>query len=882
MSRYNLSFSTEALYSTHSSPFMPPKKKADKQVTFADADANSTDPLQDSQPRRRKATRTWKAASSTTVANNGKEPQVVPSRKRTTTKTTRKTRQKDADRVADPPEHPQPLDQTNDDNLFFNPQTPVHVIPNKHSLRQSLRTPQTPRRNPSPVTPQRNQSPVTPLPRAQGCWPQPVSTVDNDGVETDIEAGLDLLSFISTPRRQVAGSSHQTPHRKTAGSSRQTPWHQASAPRQPATPRSNIRLHPSDVASPVFTTPRSGPHAINQKKTPTKKKKRHADDVWPFYEDLGRSGHRCKLCIARNASERETAVYSTNTASGILRRHLFTCHVEDWVDLCDQEGVDITAQEAQAAAAEYRAGAGASPSEHVPRLAFSAEAFVDAICAFIAADSQSINIIENPQLRAIFMMLRSGLRDSDIPHRDKIWSRIMQLWEDQLVHLKEDLLAALGRISTTMDLWTDPNLVPYMCVTAHWIQGKKAPGSDKFALMLRRHDGEHIARAYLYVLDRVGITEKLADDSAADYDPNAEFSNRDIIAIVRTLVRKICASHLRRKHFSDCLHAEKMKDYQLIRDVDIRWGPTALMIDRARLLKPAIKRFLAHLEFKELRRYYLTEIDWATLDRYSEILAHVLSGEKTPTLCFVLPAFEAMIEKWRALWDTIPQFSDAIDAGIEKLLGYIDRLNESNVYTLAMNMVADARQLFRDKLADYYIDLNANDQSTAPAAPISAPTPSRSTLWNPSWADELLGFAPLKDPSTSARKKATLQQEIDVYLSGELEDARGLDLIKWWEGSSVPSERVFSSAGEDTTKRHSRMRHELMEALQMLKFSLKRGTPINFTFGMKAEEEIDRLLVLLAEKDEALEDKNVCLQDILSMLDSKDLLEENLSDAKDE
>ncbi|KAF5342876.1 hypothetical protein D9758_016086 [Tetrapyrgos nigripes] len=100
------------------------------------------------------------------------------------------------------------------------------------------------------------------------------------------------------------------------------------------------------------------------------------------------------------------------------------------------------------------------------------------------------------------------------------------------------------------------------------------------------------------------------------------------------------------------------------------------------------------------------------------------------------------------------------------------------------------------------------------------------------------------------------------------------------QGSSVSSERVFSSAGEDTTKRHSWMHHDLMEALQMLKFSLKRGTPINFTVGMKAEEEIDRLLGLLAAKDEVLEDKNVRLQDILSMLESQDSLEEDIHHAE--
>ena len=41
------------------------------------------------------------------------------------------------------------------------------------------------------------------------------------------------------------------------------------------------------------------------------------------------------------------------------------------------------------------------------------------------------------------------------------------------------------------------------------------------------------------------------------------------------------------------------------------------------------------------------------------------------------------------------------------------------------------------------------------------------------------------------------------------------------QGSSVPSEYVFSSSAETDTKRHNRIKPELMEALQMLKFALK-------------------------------------------------------------
>lgn len=45
---------------------------------------------------------------------------------------------------------------------------------------------------------------------------------------------------------------------------------------------------------------------------------------------------------------------------------------------------------------------------------------------------QSLNVIECPELRAIFLMLREELQDSDIPHRATIRRRITQLWEEQL------------------------------------------------------------------------------------------------------------------------------------------------------------------------------------------------------------------------------------------------------------------------------------------------------------------------------------------------------------------------------------------------------------------------------------------------------------------
>jgi hypothetical protein len=73
-----------------------------------------------------------------------------------------------------------------------------------------------------------------------------------------------------------------------------------------------------------------------------------------------------------------------------------------------------------------------------------------------------------------------------------------------------------------MDMWSDPNLSPFMAVTAHWIQSTTEDTTEgpKLKLSLRadligfqrvpgRHDGEHLAHAFLHVLDRLDITKKV-------------------------------------------------------------------------------------------------------------------------------------------------------------------------------------------------------------------------------------------------------------------------------------------------------------------------------------------------------------------------------------
>jgi hypothetical protein len=61
------------------------------------------------------------------------------------------------------------------------------------------------------------------------------------------------------------------------------------------------------------------------------------------------------------------------------------------------------------------------------------------------------------------------------------------------------------------------------------------------------------------------------------------------------------------------------------------------------------------------------------------------------------------------------------------------------------------------------------------------------------------------------------------------------------QASSVPCERVFSSAKETMASRRNRISHELMEDLQVLKFAAQKGQLLNFTAGLGEDEELTEM-----------------------------------------
>jgi hypothetical protein len=68
----------------------------------------------------------------------------------------------------------------------------------------------------------------------------------------------------------------------------------------------------------------------------------------------------------------------------------------------------------------------------------------------------------------------------------------------------------MGKVSFTMDIWTDLNMKAYMAVTAHWLQKKALQSkltlcSDLigFVHIPSSHTGERLAKVFIHILDRI-------------------------------------------------------------------------------------------------------------------------------------------------------------------------------------------------------------------------------------------------------------------------------------------------------------------------------------------------------------------------------------------
>ena len=109
----------------------------------------------------------------------------------------------------------------------------------------------------------------------------------------------------------------------------------------------------------------------------------------------------------------------------------------------------------------------------------------------------------------------SKLDDKDLPKRTVITEMILNAHKEEIKNIGDDLKVAVGHISFTMDLWTDPNLHPFMAITAHYYKRNKnglieyRSGLIVFHYTLGSHSGEELYRHLFKILEDYGVAHKV-------------------------------------------------------------------------------------------------------------------------------------------------------------------------------------------------------------------------------------------------------------------------------------------------------------------------------------------------------------------------------------
>ncbi|TFK18137.1 hypothetical protein FA15DRAFT_603846 [Coprinopsis marcescibilis] len=165
--------------------------------------------------------------------------------------------------------------------------------------------------------------------------------------------------------------------------------------------------------------------------------------------------------------------------------------------------------------------------------------------------------------------------------------------------------------------------------------------------------------------------------------------HRDLVANVRTVIRMIRVSSLRRDHFASLQTAKGREPLQLLRGVDTCWSSTLLMLERFIELKEVCSIIMISMN-QDLKKYALQTEEWSTLSIYCTILQvphafqQCLSAEKTLTLHEALPNFHSMMKVWENMKAEHPNYINLIDAGLSKLQEYWEKVKDVPAYTLVM------------------------------------------------------------------------------------------------------------------------------------------------------------------------------------------------------
>ncbi len=493
----------------------------------------------------------------------------------------------------------------------------------------------------------------------------------------------------------------------------------------------------------------------------------------------------------------------------------------------------------------------------------------NALIEMIVTDLQPTSVVEDNGFQKFVSVLDPRY---ELPSRRTV---VRSLLLEKYTSVKQTLKIELDNsmtIALTTDLWTSRQTQSYCCITAHYISGN---GKLKSALLEtfefnESHTAENIATHLKTVASNWEIDSKVVcvvtNNASNMVSAISKTGWRHLPCFAHTLnlivqnaikadpiVQQIqlqckdVVSHFHRSVKS----SDKLKEIQsqlslpqqkLIQDVSTRWNSTYLMLQRYHNQFEAIVTALCLVGQNDLCLMPANKITIeSTLKSLKPFLSatEAISGENYTSVSLIIPLVKQLQQQYLPSHHTTASLNHILSQELRQRF-----LTIESGYVMAVATLLDPRFKklpFSDKseldvvtrhmtheLASLKTSEGSQSESDSLPATESLPVPKTNELWA-SFDQKVTDYNSRR--STMSDSIVKVRQYFD---EGNID--REKNLLEWWQqnssrfpnlqklarkylctpGSSVPSERVFSTAGQLISERRSRITPQNIDMMLFL------------------------------------------------------------------
>lgn len=566
---------------------------------------------------------------------------------------------------------------------------------------------------------------------------------------------------------------------------------------------------------------------------------------------------RCKLC------GRDVA-YSGNTTNS--KQHILNHHPEERPSTSG-----ISSGGGSSLKQSTLEGQFSGPVNKMATSSKRARTITRRIAEFVARDLHPVSVVEGEGFCSLMELLEPSYT---VPSRKTVSKELVALQGEVKAKIVGELDLA-SFVTLTMDFWSSFAVNSYLGVTCHCISSEWELKS--YVLQTRevtdRHTGENIAHEIKSVVDEWSLHEKVV---AATTDNGRNVVNAivshlqwqhvpcaahtlqiavrgglQLQPVVEVLQRcRKLVGHFRHSYVAQNLLEEKQErlelpKHKLVQEVATRWNSTYEMLKRVIEQQAAISAVLLGSKKVSDRDLMLTSSELTRIECILKVLQPLsvvtttLCEEKTPSASIVQPLIASLVKKHLLVTEIDPRIVSDLKATIVRVIE--ERFSNSDQQKLLLLCsILDPRfkslkflhTSERKSVIDHLHSILLENVETAEPSPKQQKT---------SDADDcelnLFDFSESSGSETSPPHHSCSKAEAELtqYLSAE-QIPPSSDPLNWWRlnehrfqniarlarkylaicGTSVPSERLFSTAGQVVTKRRASLHPDTVDCLLFL------------------------------------------------------------------